>query len=280
MRDLTSSTPGISLPTVHTIRFKSDAMAKTTSKDYYKVLGLGRQVHLHEIKDAYHKLALQRHPDKNLGNPSAVTDFQILNEAYETLANEHRRLLYDERFRKTNRHAAFDEEFEAWKRSPERQNAARQWANEIHEQAARKQRAKDEEERKATESTAQWLALAGAAIAKRIKLKARIRGLEAGLRALEDQNRDLLEAEARARDQAGTHSSTILLQKLEKEIAIEQDIRLESLISERANLYGLKWYLEALQRDYERDMGQRGKYWQGYAREWEIQMAMSMGFKE
>ncbi|MGA1307993.1 MAG: DnaJ domain-containing protein, partial [Candidatus Kapaibacteriota bacterium] len=34
-------------------------------RDYYEVLGLGKQVGADEIKSAYRKLALQYHPDRN-----------------------------------------------------------------------------------------------------------------------------------------------------------------------------------------------------------------------
>ena len=45
-------------------------------RTFYDVLKVGRQAQKAEIKEAYRKLALQRHPDKDLGNPHATAKFQ------------------------------------------------------------------------------------------------------------------------------------------------------------------------------------------------------------
>ena len=57
----------------------------------YKVLGVSRFASARDIKQAYAKLALQRHPDHG-GTKEA---FQELGEAYELLKNKRRRALYD-----------------------------------------------------------------------------------------------------------------------------------------------------------------------------------------
>ena len=51
-------------------------MASPLSKTFYDVLGIDRHAQKTEIKAAYHKLALERHPDKNHGTRSSVVDFQ------------------------------------------------------------------------------------------------------------------------------------------------------------------------------------------------------------
>ena len=51
-------------------------MASPASRTSNDVLGVGRHANKSEIKVAYHKLALQRHPDKNHATCSAVADFQ------------------------------------------------------------------------------------------------------------------------------------------------------------------------------------------------------------
>lgn len=62
--------------------------------DYYKILGLRFGAPSSEIKSAYRKLALQYHPDKNPGNEEAAIQFLIINEAYEILSNENKRIIY------------------------------------------------------------------------------------------------------------------------------------------------------------------------------------------
>ena len=65
-------------------------------KDYYKILGVERKVSADEIKNAYRKLAVKYHPDKNPNNKAAEEKFKEMNEAYEVLGNEEKRKKYDE----------------------------------------------------------------------------------------------------------------------------------------------------------------------------------------
>ena len=73
-----------------------------TKRDYYEVLGVGREATEEEIKRAYRKLALKYHPDKNPGDKEAEEKFKELGEAYEVLSDQQKRATYD-RFG----HAAF-----------------------------------------------------------------------------------------------------------------------------------------------------------------------------
>lgn len=64
-------------------------------KDYYAILGVGKDSTQEEIKKAYRKLALKYHPDRNKGNPRAEERFKEINEAYAVLSDEEKRRQYD-----------------------------------------------------------------------------------------------------------------------------------------------------------------------------------------
>jgi curved DNA-binding protein len=59
--------------------------------DHYNTLGVPRDASQEDIKKAYRKLAMQHHPDKG-GDPN---EFQKISEAYETLSDGAKRLVYD-----------------------------------------------------------------------------------------------------------------------------------------------------------------------------------------
>ena len=65
------------------------------AKDYYTVLGVGRNADDGEIKKAFRKLAQQFHPDKNPGNQEAEVKFKEINEAYQVLSDKEKRSQYD-----------------------------------------------------------------------------------------------------------------------------------------------------------------------------------------
>ena len=65
-------------------------------KDYYQVLGVDRNASQQEIKKAFRQLALRYHPDRNLNDPEQAEEkFKEINEAYEVLGDEIRRIKYD-----------------------------------------------------------------------------------------------------------------------------------------------------------------------------------------
>ncbi|MCW4052223.1 MAG: molecular chaperone DnaJ [Candidatus Bathyarchaeota archaeon] len=63
-------------------------------RDYYEILGLSRSVPHAEIKDAYRKLALKYHPDRNK-SPDAEDKFKEISEAYAVLSDPDKRRQYD-----------------------------------------------------------------------------------------------------------------------------------------------------------------------------------------
>ncbi len=65
-------------------------------RDYYEVLGVGREAGANELKSAYRKLALRYHPDKNPGDKEAEDKFKEAAEAYEVLRDPNKRQIYDQ----------------------------------------------------------------------------------------------------------------------------------------------------------------------------------------
>lgn len=64
-------------------------------KDYYNVLGVGRDASQEDIKAAYRKLARKWHPDVNAGDTAAEKRFKEINEAHEVLGDPETRRKYD-----------------------------------------------------------------------------------------------------------------------------------------------------------------------------------------
>lgn len=73
-----------------------------SKRDYYEVLGVGRDSTQDQVKKAYRQLALKLHPDKNPGDKQSEESFKEATEAYQVLSDENNRAKYD-RFG----HAAF-----------------------------------------------------------------------------------------------------------------------------------------------------------------------------
>jgi len=69
-------------------------MASATKRDYYDVLGVTRDAPLEDIKRAYRQAALRYHPDRN-PDPAAEDMFKEASEAFEVLADDNKRRVYD-----------------------------------------------------------------------------------------------------------------------------------------------------------------------------------------
>src|SRR5947199_663686 len=62
-------------------------------RDYYEVLGIGKEASADEIKKAFRRQAIQHHPDKEGGDEAK---FKEVNEAYEVLKDPSKRQRYDQ----------------------------------------------------------------------------------------------------------------------------------------------------------------------------------------
>lgn len=69
--------------------------AASGKRDYYEVLGVPKNADDGAIKQAYRKIALKYHPDKNPGNAEAEERFKEAAEAYEVLSDSEKRAAYD-----------------------------------------------------------------------------------------------------------------------------------------------------------------------------------------
>lgn len=64
--------------------------------DYYKILGVDKNIPQKDVKKAYLKRAKQFHPDLHPDDPKAKAKFQALNEAYEVINDPEKRKKYDQ----------------------------------------------------------------------------------------------------------------------------------------------------------------------------------------
>ncbi|MDE0546473.1 DnaJ C-terminal domain-containing protein [Microbacterium sp. C7(2022)] len=65
-------------------------------KDFYKMLGVSKDVSDADLKKTYRKLARQYHPDSNQGDAAAEAKFKEISEAYSVLSDADQRAEYDQ----------------------------------------------------------------------------------------------------------------------------------------------------------------------------------------
>jgi curved DNA-binding protein len=64
--------------------------------DYYKILGVDKNIPQKDVKKAYLKRAKQFHPDLHPDDAKAKAKFQALNEAYDVIGDPEKRKKYDQ----------------------------------------------------------------------------------------------------------------------------------------------------------------------------------------
>ncbi len=64
--------------------------------DYYKILGVDKNIAQKDVRAAYKKRAKQFHPDLHPDDPKAKAKFQALNEAYDVISDPEKRKKYDQ----------------------------------------------------------------------------------------------------------------------------------------------------------------------------------------
>lgn len=67
----------------------------SSTKDFYKILQVSRTATALEIKEAYRRLAMELHPDRNDGCEVKADHFKSASEAYSTLSDDRQRRIYD-----------------------------------------------------------------------------------------------------------------------------------------------------------------------------------------
>jgi molecular chaperone DnaJ len=66
-----------------------------SKRDYYEVLGCGRDADEQQIKSAYRRLAMEHHPDRNPNDHASEERFKEAAEAYSVLSDPQKRQVYD-----------------------------------------------------------------------------------------------------------------------------------------------------------------------------------------
>jgi molecular chaperone DnaJ len=66
-----------------------------SKRDFYEILGVGKDANEAEIKKSYRKIAMKYHPDRNPGDKEAEEKFKEAAEAYEVLSDADKKARYD-----------------------------------------------------------------------------------------------------------------------------------------------------------------------------------------
>lgn len=77
--------------------------------DYYKILGVEKDIPQEKVREAYRKRAKLFHPDLHPDDPKAKAKFQALNEAYDVISDPDKRAKYDKYGEQWKNAAAYEQ---------------------------------------------------------------------------------------------------------------------------------------------------------------------------
>lgn len=77
--------------------------------DYYKILGVDKDIPQEKVREAYRKRAKLFHPDLHPDDPKAKAKFQALNEAYDVISDPDKRAKYDKYGEQWKNAAAYEQ---------------------------------------------------------------------------------------------------------------------------------------------------------------------------
>jgi curved DNA-binding protein CbpA len=66
------------------------------SKNCYELLGVPRTATKSEIRRAYRRISVEKHPDKRPGDEAAAAEFRAIGDAYGALKDDAKRAKYDD----------------------------------------------------------------------------------------------------------------------------------------------------------------------------------------
>ena len=75
----------------------------SAKRDYYDTPGVAKGASDEEIKKAFRKKAMEHHPDRNRHDPKSEARFKEVNEAYDVLKDQQKKVMYDRFY-----HGAFE----------------------------------------------------------------------------------------------------------------------------------------------------------------------------
>lgn len=199
-----------------------------------------------------------------------------LNEAYQTLSHEHRRILYDQKLREEDDIPAdirSDDDLEANKWAENLRRAQETWDRREREAQERTRRAKQEEA-----AMHEWLARIRVKIEKILRLRHKIQTIEANIKDIQEKDRQVRKEEEEARSRAKFRTSIWAqsIEALEKENEQKRWERLQQRMSQGIRLSWLESELGDLEGEHEKLLDQQSRQWRQRARELEAELRATM----
>tara|TARA_Y100000815_G_scaffold257754_1_gene266592 strand:+ start:211 stop:783 length:573 start_codon:yes stop_codon:yes gene_type:complete len=114
-------------------------------KNHYQILGISRNADNKEIKQAYKKLAVKFHPDKNNGDKFFEERFKEIQESYEVLINTQKKNEYDRLY--DSFYSNKQKNYQSQSQSTHK-NTSTSYSNQKEEERKQKEKKKEEDEKR------------------------------------------------------------------------------------------------------------------------------------